>query len=84
MFNIEQYLKRFSKGIVSLELNKEKIVDIINKHTHLSLNSKDVEIKDFKINVQTSGVGKSQLFLNKNKILEEIKTSTDIKVVDIK
>ncbi|KND47979.1 MAG: hypothetical protein AB201_00030 [Parcubacteria bacterium C7867-006] len=84
MFNIEQYLKRFSKGIESIKVNKENIVLIINKYTNLNINSSDIEIKDYKIIVNTSAVGKSQLFLNKNKILQEINSSIKTKVVDIK
>ncbi len=84
MFNIEQYLKKFSKGIDSIKINKDNIILIINKHTNLNLKSTDLEIRDYKIFVNTSAVGKSQLFLNKNKILEEINSLIEIKIVDIK
>ncbi len=84
MFNIEQYLKKFSKNIQTLEGNKEKITLIINKYTKLNVESSCVEIKDYKIIVDTNSIGKSQLFLNKNKIIEEIKSTLDQTVIDIK
>lgn len=84
MFNIEQYLKRFSKGIASIELNKTKIIEIINKHTNISVDSSKVEIKDYKVIVDTSAVGKNQIFLNKRKILDDIKVITGINIIDIK
>ncbi len=84
MFNIDKYLQKFSKGIASLEFNKSKIIEIINKHTHLGIDSSQVEIKDYSLIVSTNAVGKNQIFIYKQKILEEINSSINTKVVDIK
>lgn len=84
MFNIDKYLQRFSKGIDSLEFNKAKIVEIINKYTNLKIDSSNVEIKDYIVVVNTSAVGKNQIFIYKKKILDEINSIISTKVVDIK
>lgn len=83
MFNIEQYLKRFSKKINSLDFDKEKIVEIINNLTKLSVNKNDIEIKDFKVYIKTTSIGKNQLFIYKKQILDKIKSSTNTNFIDI-
>lgn len=84
MFNIDRYLKRFTKNLDSLEFEKENILEILKKHTNLTLNKTDIEIKDYKILVNTSMAGKNQIFIKKNLILDEIKSSVGVKVIDIK
>ena len=83
MFNIEQYLKRFSKNLKSLEGDKIKILEVVKKHTKIEINISNLEIKNYVVFIKTNAVGKNQIFLNKNKILEEI-NSDNIKIVDIK
>ncbi len=83
MFNIEQYLKRFSRNLFSIEENKVKILEIVRNYTKLNLNISDLELKNYIVFVRTNAVGKNQIFLNKTKILEEI-SKQNIKVVDIK
>ncbi len=61
MFNIDKYLQKFSKGISTLELNKKKIIEIINKYTNLNVDLSTIEIKDYKIIVDTTRVGKNQM-----------------------
>ncbi len=83
MFNIDHYLKRFSKKINSIDFDKEKIVEVVNSFTKLNIKKEDIEVKDFKIYIKTSLVGKNQLFIYKNKLLEGIKSSTDNNFIDI-
>jgi hypothetical protein len=83
MFNIEQYLKRFSKNLSSVEDNKSKVIEIINKYSKIKTTFSDIEIKNYIVFVKTNAVGKNQLFLNKTKILEEIK-SENINIIDIR
>lgn len=83
MFNIEQYLKRFSKNLNSLEGDKIKILEVVKKYTKIEINISNLEIKNYVVFIKTNAVGKNQIFLNKNKILEEI-MSENIKIVDIK
>lgn len=84
MFNIDRYLQKFSKNLNSLESDKKKIVDIINKNTNLKLEVSSIEIKNYVVIVETTRVGKSQLFINKNKILGEISGCVGTKISDIK
>lgn len=83
MFNIEKYLQRFSKNLSLIGEDKEKIIEVINKYTKINIKTSDVEIKDYKIKINTSTVGKNQIFLFKNKIIDEINSTLNVKVVDI-
>ncbi len=83
MFNIEQYLKRFSKNLYSIEDNKLKILEIVRNYTKLNIDISDLEVKNYIVFIKTSAVGKNQLFLNKAKIISEI-NSLNIKIIDIK
>lgn len=84
MFNIEKYLQKFSKNVRLAELHKNKILEIIQKHTQLFILPKNLEIKDGVVFVRESPAVKNKLFIYKNPILEEISTSVPIKIIDIK
>jgi hypothetical protein len=84
MFNIDKYLKRFSRNLNSLEFEKDKILEILKKHTNITLDKNDIEIKNYKIVVNTNMVGKNQIFIKKRSILDEINSNIETKVVDIK
>ena len=83
MFNIDQYLKRFSKKINSLDFDKEKIVEVVNNITKINIKKEEIEIKDYKIYIKTTTVGKNQLFIYKKQILDKIKSSTNSQFIDI-
>lgn len=83
MFNIEQYLKRFSKNISSIEDNKSKVIEIIKKYTKINVDFSDIEIRNYVVFIKTNAVGKNQLFVNKSKILEEV-NNEKIKITDIR
>lgn len=84
MFNIQKYLEKFSKNINSIELYKKEIIEVIKKNTQIKLSLEDFEIRDCVINFKGSPAVKNKIFIYKNKILEDIKTSIPGKIVDIK
>ena len=84
MFNIQKYLERFSKNIKSAELDKSKILEIIEKNTQIKILPVDLEIKNYIIYINSSPAVKNKLFIYKAKILEEISASVSTKIVDIK
>ncbi len=84
MFNISSFLGKFSKNIADTELQKKQIVEIIKKHTQLTLSPKDLEIKNYIIYTNSSPAVKNKLFIYKEKILEDISNLIGIKIVDIK
>ena len=84
MFNIEKYLEKFSKDVRNADLHKTKILEIIQKHTQLYILPKNVEIKNGILHITESPAVKNKLFIYKSKILEEISTTTPVKVADIR
>ena len=84
MFNIDKYLKKISKNLYTEEENKNKIIEIVKNITGINLELSDIEIKNYNIFIKTNHIGKSQLFLNKKALLEEIKYSIDKNIKEIK
>jgi hypothetical protein len=83
MFNIEQFLKKFSKTVFSNELYKKQIIEIIKRYTNVDITEENIEIKNNIIYTTTNPGVKNKLFIYKNKILEDI-SSLPIKIIDIK
>jgi len=85
MFNIKNYLEKFSKSIHSSEYQKRQIIEIIKKHTQINIFPNDIEIKNYTVCLKTSPGISNKIFIYKSKILEEISSSIpNLKVVDIR
>jgi len=84
MFNISSYLEKFSKNISSAELHSEKILEILKKHTGISFEKNDIEVKNYIVDVSGSPAVKNKIFMYKKAILDDIALSLPITVVDIK
>ena len=84
MFNISSFLDKFSKNIKSAELYNERIMETIEKYTQIKIPKNEIEIKDCVVFIKSSPAIKNKLFIYKNKILEEINSTVDVKIVDIK
>ena len=82
--NISKFLEKFSKNILTDELYKKQIVEIIEKQTQLNISTSDVEIRNYTLYVKASPAVKNKIFIYKNKILEEISATLTTKVVDIR
>ncbi len=84
MFNISKYLEKLSKNVNSGEEDLIKIVEILKNTINIEVLPKDIEIKDYIIFVKINNSVLNKIFINKNKILEEISKSISQKIVDIK
>lgn len=84
MFNISSLLEKISKQINSGEIDRDQIISIIEKHTGQKIENNNVEIKDYIIYIKSSPSLKNRIFINKNKILEEIGGFSKTKIIDIK
>ena len=85
MFNIKNYLEKFSKSIHFSEDQKRQIIEIIKQHTQISVSPNDIEIKNYTIYLKTSPGVSNKIFINKEKILGEISSSApSLKIVDIR
>ena len=84
MFNISKFVGKFSKNIKSIETDKQKILEIIEKNTQIKILPKEIEIKDYIVYVKSTPAIKNKLFIYKEKILEDISLSLPTKIVDIR
>ncbi len=84
MFNISNFLGKFSKEINDSESKKSQVSEIIKNITGVEIKTGDIEIKDYIVFIKSNPSVLNKIFINKNKILESILSSTSIKVADIK
>lgn len=73
MFNISSLLKKVSSKIEEVDLNIESIVFVLKKHTNISFNKNDLEIKNEELFINTTPTKKNILFIQKNNILADLK-----------
>lgn len=71
--NIEGFLERFKNLKTSEKFNKEETLNVINKITNIELVNENIEIRGGVLYIKISDpVIRSQIFLYKEKIIEEI------------
>lgn len=84
MKGISIFFDKF-KNTALKELNKrEVIINSIYKITKNKIDIKNISIKNGVVLIKGNQGLKSELFLKKDMILDQIKKDTDIKVIDIK
>lgn len=85
MNNIGGFFDKF-KNLALLEMRKrEKIIEAIWKSTGHKIEARDISIRDGVVNIKTSAMLKSEIFLKKTKILEYINQNLpELKIKDIK
>jgi hypothetical protein len=69
MQKISEFLEKFKTFGVKEREEKEKIIKIIEEFAKVTLNNKSFDFKDNKIILKLSGTPKTEIILNKNKIL---------------
>jgi len=81
MFNIEQYLKRFTLHISGGVVQKEKVIEIVKDIVGIELEKEQVEIKDGVLTLKIRPIIKSELVLKKEALMEKLK---EVKVFQVK
>ncbi len=72
MFNIEQYLKKFSSQIQDTFLHKEKVSMAIAEMVGIEISKKEIEIKHNVVLLRTRPIIKNEILLKKKAILEKL------------
>ncbi len=83
MWNISNYLKKFSQSLESTELQKEKIREIIKNQTEIEIGIEKIEIKNAILNIEASLAQKNKIFMYKSKILEDF-LKNGVNITDIR
>ncbi|MEI6843615.1 MAG: hypothetical protein WCK48_03895 [bacterium] len=84
MLNIAKYLEKFTKNVQSSEIQKNQIIEILKQQTDLDFTQDSIEIKKYILYIESSPAVKNKIFLYKKAILENIASSTSIKITDIR
>ena len=84
MFNISSFLGKFSRHVQYAELEKQHILEVIEKQVSLKLDIKDLEIKNYVLEIHSTPGIKNKLFIHKEQLLKEVNAILSVKIVDIK
>lgn len=69
MQKISDFLEKFKTFGVKEREDKEKIIKIIEEYSKVKLETKNLDFKENRIILKNSGTPKTEIILNKNKIL---------------
>ncbi len=69
MNNLDNLLKKYFKLSSSDKFVKEKLISILKDNFKISLNFDQIKIKDTEIFVDSGSIIKTEIFLNKGKII---------------
>lgn len=70
--DIKQFLDVYRKKLDSEDEKKKRIVDIILKEINISIDPKNISIKNGVLEINTNTVIKNELYLHREKILSHI------------
>lgn len=84
MDHINDFFSKF-KGIFASNLHqKEIIVKVCKKHSNVDLETAKISIKAGVVSVSANPIVKTQIFLNKDKILNQLNQEFGLKIKDIR
>ncbi len=75
MIEIKDLLNSFKEVLLGEELRKEKIAFIIENITKIKIDTKNIEVKNSKVVLDIKPIFKNEVFLKKEKILEEFRNN---------
>lgn len=85
MGNIDDFLNKFKVIVDREESKKEIILKIINKKTGKNINLDNLSIKNNTLFIKTNPYLKSEIILNKESIIKDIKKENiDTSIIDIR
>jgi hypothetical protein len=83
MKQINDYLNNILKIKSKPLLMKSKIIEIILKNTNIVLKKEEISIIGDVLKIKTKPILKNKISLNKNLILEDLKSQLNLKIKDI-
>ena len=78
-FNIGDYLKRFVGLTPPDDFIKEEVLKIVKDKIGIDLNKKEITISNGVIYIKTTPIIKNEIFINREKILQNLKQTLGIK-----
>lgn len=75
MFNIDDFLNKFKNLTPPDNEVREKVIEIIKNEINITIDKKNISIRNNSIFIKTKPIIKNELFINKEKLLHELKKS---------
>jgi hypothetical protein len=83
MKSISDFFHKFVKISRDIEMEKNRIIDVVKEYTAIDLKPESIAIKDEVLSIQGSPLERTQVCMYKNQIIEKL-DSCGIKVRTIK
>jgi len=83
MFDIAKYLEKFTVLSNSRHFSRDSVCDAVKEICGVTLNPKDVEVKESVARIKEKPIFKNEIFLKKAKIISFLKEKKNINIVDI-
>ncbi len=85
MNNLGGFLDKFKSIFQGAKFEKDAVISIVNRVAKINLDEKDLDIKNFVIKLTASPGVKNEIFMRKQKILDELKAQLGDKApIDIR
>lgn len=84
MKDLSSLLQKFKNLGFEEHQIKDKFIEILQKKYNKNLTRKELDIKDRILIIKVSGPFKTEILLNKNKLLEELNSSLEKNIFDIR
>jgi hypothetical protein len=82
MFDISEYLNKFKKISEGRDFLRNTVSEAIKTISGITVDPKNIEVKEGIARIKEKPIVKTEIFLKKGKIIENLKTKTD-KITDI-
>ena len=83
MLNIKEFFEKFSKIQKDVILSKQKVADVIKKISGVDIDQTKIRFENGILRLDINPVLKNEIFMHKNKILNEFKLNT-LSIKDIR
>lgn len=84
MININSLLEKFSRNVSSFEIDQKEICKVIKTDSGLTLDCKQLEVKNYILYINCSPAYKNKIFIHKKTILCNIDFLFPKKIIDIR
>lgn len=82
--DINKLLDVYRKRLLGAEDDRRKIIEIIARVSGITLNEKELTVRDYVLTVHAGAPIKNELFLYKTRIIEEFSKTLTKKIIDIR
>jgi len=83
MFDIGKYLGKFKRMSESRDFLRNTVSDVINEVCKIEINPKSIDVKSGIVRINERPIIKSEIFINKTKILSTLARRIQENIIDI-